>query len=151
MVGLAAPQVGIPLQIILVDMYSSREKEEFSRSLEVFINPVITWKSEVMVDGFEGCYSTGYLMGIVPRHREITIEAFTRDGEKIEMALTDFTARVFQHEVDHLNGFRFQDRMEDFSKLHLVKPEERESYRKEYKSWESTFSKADWEEFIKVK
>lgn len=77
MVGLAAPQIGIPLQIILVDMKISPERIDFSHPPEVFINPVITWKSEEMEEFREGCFSTGSLAGMVPRHRAIRVEAYT--------------------------------------------------------------------------
>lgn len=148
MVGLAAPQVGIPLQIILVDMEISPERLDFSHPPEVFINPKITWKSDEMEEFREGCFSTGSLAGMVPRHKSIHAEAFNPDGEKIKLKLEGYTARIFQHEVDHLNGLRFPDRITDFDHLHWVEADEIEEYRANYKTWPKKCSKQEWLSFI---
>ena len=112
--GLAAPQLGIPLQIILVDMkISPPEKHSFSTPPKVFINPKITWKAKEIEEFTEGCFSADNLVGIVPRHKSIKIKAYDRNGKKIKLKLEGYTARIFQHEIDHLHGLRFPDRMID--------------------------------------
>lgn len=147
MVGLAAPQIGVPLQIICVDMHISTERIDFSPPLDVFINPKITWYSEEQESFREGCFSTGSLAGIVPRSRAIRIEAYTREGEFIELELEGYTARIFQHETDHINGIRFPDRMTNFEDLHWVKEEQIEEYRANYENWPHKCSQEEWLEF----
>jgi len=149
MVGLAAPQVGIPLQIILVDMKISPERLDFSHPPEVFINPVITWKSEDIEEFREGCFSTGSLAGMVPRHQSVHVEAYNRKGEKVKLELEGYTARIFQHEVDHLNGLRFPDRITNFENLHWVEADEIEEYRANFENWPKKCSKDEWLSFIK--
>lgn len=148
MVGLAAPQIGIPLQIILVDTIITPERMDFSHPLDVFINPKITWISDEMEEFREGCFSTGSLAGKVPRAKKIQFEAYTRDGEKVELELEGYNARIFQHEVDHLNGLRFPDRMTNFENLHWVEEDEIEEYRANYESWPKKCSKEEWLSYI---
>lgn len=148
MVGLAAPQIGIPLQIILVDMEISPERIDFSHPPEVFINPVITWKSDEMEEFREGCFSTGSLAGMVPRYKAIHVEAFSSEGKKVKLKLEGYTARIFQHEVDHLNGLRFPDRIINFENLHWVEADEIEEYRANFENWPKKCSKEEWLSFI---
>lgn len=148
MVGLAAPQIGISLQIILVDTIITPESLDFSHPLEVFINPKITWMSNEMEEFREGCYSTGSLAGKVPRSKKIRLEAYNRHGEKVEFELEGYNARIFQHEVDHLNGLRFPDRMTNFENLHWVEMGEIEEYRANYENWPKKCSKEEWLSYI---
>ncbi|MCP5470439.1 MAG: peptide deformylase [Chlamydiales bacterium] len=148
MVGLAAPQIGIPLQIILVDTLISPEQKDFSHPLDVFINPKITWISDEIEEYREGCYSTGTLSGKVPRSKQIRLEAYNRFGEMVELEAEGYNARIFQHEVDHLNGLRFPDRMTNFNNLHWVEEDEIEEYRANYESWPKKCSKEDWLAYI---
>jgi len=148
MVGLAAPQVGIPLQIICVDTHMTIERIDFSPPLDVFINPTITWYSDEMESFREGCFSTGSLAGIVPRSTKIRATAYNREGEKLELEFEGYTARIFQHEVDHLNGLRFPDRITNFDHLHWVDMENLDEYRANFENWPHTCSKEEWETFI---
>ncbi|MCB1109729.1 MAG: peptide deformylase [Chlamydiia bacterium] len=147
MVGLAAPQVGIPLKIICVDMHMTIERIDFSPPLEVFINPEITWYSEEMESFREGCFSTGSLAGIVPRAQKIRAAAYNREGERVELELEGYTARIFQHETDHLNGIRFPQRMTNFSHLHWIELDQIEEYRANYENWPHTCSQEEWLEY----
>lgn len=143
MVGLAAPQIGISKRIIIVDLFTSRENKDISHDLQAFINPKITWKSDEKEQGHEGCYSTGAIKGSVPRHTAIEIEAYDRFGVKIKKKFEGFPARVFQHEVDHLDGLRFIDRMDsDF--VDVVYEDEASSYRENHENWHRRVPKEDW-------
>lgn len=148
MVGLAAPQIGVSKQVILVDTLISPERVSFEHPMEVFINPQIVWQSEEMESFREGCFSTGSLAGVVPRAQKVRLIAYTRQGDKIEQEYEGYTARIIQHEVDHINGLRFPDRMTDFNNLHWVEPEEIEEYRANFENWPKKCSKEEWLKFI---
>lgn len=144
MVGLAAPQVGIPLRIILVDMGVSSDRKDLGQ-LKVFINPEIVWYSDEKVEGREGCYSVDVRMsGIVSRSQRIKIRAFDREGNPVEDELSDFTARIFQHEVDHLEGMCFPDRVGRKGNLHWVEEDEYPEYRKNWQTWPHPCSWDTW-------
>lgn len=135
LVGLAAPQIGIDLPIILVDM-GIKEDGSGSEVLTAFINPVITWKSDDLVEGKEGCFSVkSQLIGRVSRANHIKISAQDQYGRLISQELSGFTARIFQHEVDHLHGLRFPDRVGEAGILHWVEAEQLASYVKNWRSW----------------
>jgi peptide deformylase len=76
------------------------------------INPKIIERSAEMVKDWEGCLSIPGLRGEVPRHRHIVARYQTIDGEVVERSFSDFVARIFQHEDDHLRGIVFLDRLE---------------------------------------
>lgn len=104
-VGLAAPQVFQSLRIIIVYSFPNPRYPHAPKfGPEAMINPRITKKSKSKEKGWEGCLSIPGYRGLVPRHTEITVEYFTRDGEKKIMKAKDFVARIIQHEVDHLDG-----------------------------------------------
>jgi peptide deformylase len=89
--------------------------------LTVLINPRITVLREETVEGWEGCLSIPDLRGVVPRYRELGVEAFDRQGNKLDFIAKDFHARVVQHECDHLQGKVYLDRMPAFDTLtHLA-------------------------------
>ena len=120
MVGLAAPQIGISKRIILVDIGVDSDRKNLGE-LTAFINPEILWHSEELVDGREGCFSVDdRVVGVVPRSKSIKIRAYDREGNLVSLELADFTARIFQHETDHLNGIRFPDRVGEGGKLQWV-------------------------------
>jgi peptide deformylase len=81
------------------------------------INPGITVLTDDVVDDWEGCLSIPDIRGRVPRAREIEVKAYDRKGRRISMLARNFTARVIQHETDHLDGVLFFDRMESFETL----------------------------------
>jgi len=75
------------------------------------INPEIAVVDETVAEDWEGCLSIPDIRGMVPRYTDILLKALDRDGKPIELRLTDFAARVAQHEADHLDGVLFVDRM----------------------------------------
>lgn len=116
-VGLAAPQVNHNLQLSVIETlpkYDDNEQEiPNSRQLFVIANPEIVWHSRSMVDGVEGCLSIPGYVGEVERHEAIRVRAQDRHGKKIKLRLTGWTARIFQHEIDHLNGVLYIDKLTD--------------------------------------
>ncbi len=135
MVGLAAPQIGICKRIVLVDTGVDSERKELG-TLMAFINPEITWYSDEVVEGREGCYSVdSRVVGIVPRAQAIRIKALDRQGVPVDAEFSGFTARIFQHEVDHLNGIRFPDRVGSEGKLHWVEDSEYSKYKENCANW----------------
>jgi peptide deformylase len=114
-VGLAAPQIDRSLRLTVIETLPERDDEgneiEGSRQLFVLVNPKITWRSTDMVDGIEGCLSIPGWVGEVDRHESIRVRAQDRHGKKISMRLKDWTARIVQHEVDHLDGVLYIDRL----------------------------------------
>jgi peptide deformylase len=117
-VGLAAPQVNRSQQIVVLE-YENNERypDESSIPLTVFVNPVLSDYGEEKVLGWESCLSLVDFRGLVPRSTSVTLKAYDRDGDRIEKRATGFEAVVLQHEIDHLNGKVFLDRMEDLTKL----------------------------------
>lgn len=145
LVGLAAPQVGISKRIILVDVMA-RGKGEVG-DLRVYINPEIVWTSEEENEWYEGCFSTDRVCGIVSRPTKIKIKAFTREGQSVEEEHDGYTARIFQHEIDHLNGIEFVTHVSDDDKLHWVEKDEFPEYRNNegWKNWSKKCPREKWE------
>jgi peptide deformylase len=121
-VGLAAPQVHESLQIAVIEV---RENPRYPAApnipLLILINPVFTRKSDSLQKGWEGCLSVEGFRGVVPRSREVEVRYLDRDGTERELAADGFLAVVLQHELDHLAGKVFLDRMEDLSTLTHLK------------------------------
>jgi peptide deformylase len=124
-VGLAAPQVGLPLQLAVIE-----DREESMRGLspetlaererkpvgfEVIINPVLTLESAPELEFFEGCLSLPGLMALVPRARSIKVEYLDAQGRPKVMRASGWHARILQHEIDHLAGVLYVDRMRSTS------------------------------------
>jgi len=108
-VGLAAPQVGTSQQVIVVEYPENDEDEESPKKLYTVVNPEIVKPSEDTVLGIEGCLSVPGLVGEVERSVEITVKGFNRRGQPMRIKAKDWMARIFQHEIDHLNGVIFTD------------------------------------------
>lgn len=121
-VGLAAPQVGIPQRIIVVQLPADDEEPEAGK-LFVLVNPEIQAQSEDLVPGEEGCLSVPGLVGEVNRARGITLRACNLKGKRFRVSAEGYLARVFQHELDHLEGVLFLDRVEGEDKLRRLTPE----------------------------
>ena len=104
-----------PLRLTVVETLPERDDEgneiEGTRQLFVLVNPKITWRSSGEADGIEGCLSIPGWVGEVSRHESIRVRAQDRHGKKISMRLKDWTARIVQHEVDHLDGVLYIDRL----------------------------------------
>jgi len=117
-VGIAAPQVGELVQILVV---ASRPNLRYPNAptMEpiVLINPTILSQSDETEKGWEGCLSVPGIRGLVPRYTQIEVAYTGRDGKRIQQTFTDFVARIFQHEWDHLQGKVFLDRVEAIDDL----------------------------------
>ncbi len=109
-VGLAAPQVHEGVRLFVAALDAGDDDEEDAEPIAV-INPEITIVGADVVEDWEGCLSIPEIRGRVPRAREIKVRAFDRTGARIELGAHDFSARVIQHETDHLDGVLFFDRM----------------------------------------
>lgn len=116
-VGLAAPQVGLSQRLIVFFVPESRADDQMALPLQVLINPEFTPLDDTLVDGLEGCLSLPGLRGMVPRWQRIGYRGLGLDGKPVEREAAGFHARVVQHEIDHLNGVMYPDRMRDFSTL----------------------------------
>jgi peptide deformylase len=124
-VGLAAPQVGLPLQLAVIedrpeyskDIASDRLKERERQSVpfQVLINPRIVEQSEEQVEFFEGCLSLTGFSALVKRSRQVTVEYWDESGQPHRLEAQGWYARILQHEIDHLYGHLYIDRMESRS------------------------------------
>ncbi len=117
--GLAAPQIGVDLQLVVFGS-NERNPRYPDRPLvppTVLLNPVITPRSDVEVDDWEGCLSVPGLRGMVPRWESIHYTGFDQYGDPIDRSVDGFHARVVQHECDHLVGKLYPMRVRDFSKF----------------------------------
>ncbi len=117
-VGLAAPQIGLSERLIVIEYYEKEEDEvkaeetgeEISKKVWAVLNPEIVKASEEKVMGVEGCLSIPNLVGEVERHLEIQVKGVNRHGKPMKIKAKGWLARIFQHEIDHLNGVLFTDR-----------------------------------------
>lgn len=108
-VGLAAPQVGVSTRLIVVE-YGDDEDENVPKKLFVVANPEVTQASEALEMGIEACLSVPGLVGEVERHQELNIKGQNRRGQAIKIKVSGWLARIFQHEMDHLDGVIYTDR-----------------------------------------
>lgn len=110
-VGLAAPQVDVPLRVIVVE-YGDDENEEVPPKLFAVVNPEITRYSTENEVGTEGCLSIPGYAGDVERPLGVTVKGLNRRGQPVKFKAEGWLARIFQHELDHLDGVLFIDRAE---------------------------------------
>src|SRR5512147_3023542 len=121
-VGLAAPQIGLSERIIVVEYFEREEDEENEdapKKVWAVLNPEIIKASEEKVMGVEGCLSIPGLLGEVERHAEVQVKGLNRHGKPMKVKARGWLARIFQHEIDHLNGILFTERA-----THIWKPKE---------------------------
>jgi peptide deformylase len=117
-VGLAAPQVHEGRRILVVEEQPGSEDDARPTiPLTVLVNPVLTPIGEGRAEGWEGCLSIPDLRGKVSRWTALAVEGLDRRGRPVSYEARDFHARVLQHEVDHLDGVVFLDRMTDMATL----------------------------------
>ena len=129
-VGIAAPQVAVRDRLFIV---ASRPNPRYPNAPEMeplaMINPQILAHSPELIIGWEGCLSIPGIRGLVPRYQAIEVQYSDRTGKLHKQELTDFVARIFQHELDHLDGIVFIDRLQstqdliteqEYQKLHPV-------------------------------
>jgi peptide deformylase len=116
--GLAAPQIGVDLQVVIFGFGKNDRYPDAPPVPEtVLINPVLTPLGEEMEEGVEGCLSVPGLRGSVPRYTRLRYEGFDQFGKPIRVDAEGFHARVVQHEVDHLLGILYPMRIRDFSRF----------------------------------
>jgi peptide deformylase len=121
-VGLAAPQVGLPIQLAVLEDGPERwgqlsEEEQIRRErndlpFTVLVNPVVQPAGADSVYFYEGCLSVPGLTGVVARHRVVRVQALDENGQPVDRVFSGWAARIVQHEVDHLNGRLYLDRVE---------------------------------------
>ena len=112
-VGLAAPQIGLSERIIVIEYFERDEDEDLEdapKKVWAVINPEIVKVSEEKLIGVEGCLSIPGLVGEVERHAEVQVKALNRHGKPLKLKARGWLARIFQHEIDHLNGVLFTER-----------------------------------------
>jgi peptide deformylase len=112
--GLAAPQIGVSQQVVIFGVgrnprYPQAEEVPYT----VLINPQLVPVDEQMEEGWEGCLSVPGMRGLVPRYKRMRYRGFDQFGQSIDRTVSDFHARVVQHEVDHLNGVLYPMRIRD--------------------------------------
>ena len=111
-VGLAAPQIDESLRVVVVEYHEKEDDEESPLKLYTVVNPEITRRSEETLVGTEGCLSVPGILGDVERAEAITVKGFNRHGQPVTIKPKGWMARIFQHEIDHLDGILFVDRAE---------------------------------------
>lgn len=150
LVGLAAPQVGVLKQIIIIDTRSIESlREKTSKpTFDVLINPVITYQSDEVQCSYEGCFSVPEkYFGTPKRAASVKVKASDRNGNIYIKTYEKFTAVVVQHEIDHLNGIRFPEKIQSENELHIVENNtELADYQKNWKNWEKHASLDEWSE-----
>ncbi|HSX11076.1 MAG TPA: peptide deformylase [Chlamydiales bacterium] len=148
LVGLAAPQIGIQKRIILVDTAATgvftKDSSPPPPQIDAYIDPEIVWKSDEIALWREGCYSTSRICGIVPRAKKIVVRSYDRNGDVSTQEFEGYTARIFQHEIDHLDGIRFPDYVQNEEHLHWVEEKEMPEYRIHWANWEKTCPREKW-------
>jgi peptide deformylase len=120
-VGLAAPQIGVPLQLVVIEdppgaieklsPEQAAERKRYPVPFHVLINPVLTIQEGATAEFFEGCLSLAGYAAIVPRATKVHVEALDEQAEPVIIDATGWYARILQHEIDHLRGILFIDRM----------------------------------------
>jgi peptide deformylase len=113
-VGIAAPQIGVSERIVVIEIEENERYPNVEKMpLTVMINPKIKILESEIEDGYEGCLSVPGIRGIVPRYKKIEVEYLNVSGQKERKILEKFPAKVVQHEVDHLDGMVFLERVID--------------------------------------
>lgn len=115
-VGLAAPQVNAPFRVIVVE-FGNEEDEEVPPKLYVVVNPEVSRQSREVVTSVEACLSIPEVAGDVERPVAVTVKGRNRRGQPLKIKAKGWLARIFQHEIDHLNGVLFVDRAERVWKI----------------------------------
>ena len=119
--GLAASQIAVPYRICVIEVNKNpRYPYKPDIPLTVLINPKVTFLTEDRINVYEGCLSVPNIRGRVNRCPEVRIEGFDRDGKSLNFVAKGISAGTFQHELDHLDGLVFTDRMDDASSLTTI-------------------------------
>jgi peptide deformylase len=116
--GLAAPQIGVGARVVIFGMESNpRYPDAEAVPFTVLINPELTPLGEDIEEGWEGCLSVPGMRGLVPRYRHLRYTGLDAQGRPIDRTVSDFHARVVQHEVDHLDGILYPRRIRDLTQF----------------------------------
>ena len=116
--GLAAPQIGVGLRVVIFGVHANPRYPDVEEVPDtVLINPVLTPLDAEMEEGWEGCLSVPGMRGSVPRYKRLRYSGLDELGRKFEREVSDFHARVVQHEVDHLDGILYPMRIRDLTKF----------------------------------
>ena len=116
--GLAAPQIGVSRRVVIFEVQSNpRYPEAEAVPRTILINPVLEPIGGEMDDGWEGCLSVPGLRGLVSRYKKLRYTGFDENGQPIDRTVSDFHARVVQHECDHLDGILYPMRLKDIRLL----------------------------------
>lgn len=119
--GIAAPQVGILKRIFIMECKNNpRYPDNDQFPLTTIINPEIKALTDETIDSWEGCLSIPNIRGMLPRYKEIHLKGLDRNGSEYSKELNGFQAVVAQHELDHLDGILFIDRMKDMKHLSFL-------------------------------
>jgi peptide deformylase len=116
--GLAAPQIGVGLRVVIFGIeLNPRYPEVEPIPFTALINPELTPLGEELAEGWEGCLSVPGMRGLVPRYRHLRYTGVDIEGRPIDRTVSDFHARVVQHEVDHLDGILYPQRILDLTQF----------------------------------
>ena len=116
--GLAAPQIGVGLRVVIFGVKANPRYPGVEEVPDtVLINPVLTPLGEELEEGWEGCLSVPGMRGVVPRYKQLKYTGVDEKGRPFERTVSDFHARVVQHEVDHLDGILYPMRIRDFTRF----------------------------------
>jgi peptide deformylase len=114
--GIAAPQIGVSLRVVIFEVTENPRYPHVSPvPYTILINPLITALDAEEEEGWEGCLSVPGMRGLVPRARRVRYQGFDLAGEPIDRTVEGFHARVVQHEVDHLDGILYPQRVRDLN------------------------------------
>jgi len=118
-VGLAGPQIHLPLRIFVFEVQEKVAKRRGIAKLNagVFFNAVYEPIGTETITDWEGCLSVPFLGGEVARYKRLRVRGLDHEGNEAELEVADFTARIFQHEIDHTDGHVYLDRMPDLTTL----------------------------------
>lgn len=123
-VGLAAPQVGVLQRLFVVELPEDEENDQPAETYILFNPEIVKGRGEQI--GYEGCLSIPGYIGEVARREQITIQGLNEKGKPVRLKVEGYLARVFQHEIDHLDGVLFTDRLTDPDTFQPVEPGEEE-------------------------
>ena len=119
-IGLAAPQIGVSSRIIVIDL-RRQEDESVEPHRVALINPIVTWESPETEKQSEGCLSIPGLEEVVQRPASVRVEGRDPEGRDVRIEAEDLFARALQHEIDHINGILFLDRVSPLKRKMLLK------------------------------
>ena len=112
--GIAAPQIGVSARVVIFELkYNPRYPHITPVPYTVLVNPLVTPLTAEQDEGWEGCLSVPGMRGLVPRYRRLRYTGFDQYGAPLDRTVEGFHARVVQHEVDHLDGILFPQRVRD--------------------------------------